>query len=218
MTGTLIRCPVSEGASFEVQEVLMVRKAKSSAAAVVVAAVAASLGACGGGGSPAAPNPTPAPTATPVQNPTPAPTADPQAHLAAGPVTRFDIKVRSIAPCKGSQNLDCNAFRPKTQDPDGAWVVCEGDFVVFDGNQKNAAGQECRWSSNPVYTISDPSGVVQRENSSNPFLVRTEIVGRGDFTVSAVLDGVQSNPATLVVRSKRTGCPAPEAIAGTDLE
>jgi hypothetical protein len=202
---------------FDVQEVLMVRKAKSSAAVAIVAALAASLGACGGGGSPAAPNPTPTPS-TPVQNPTPAPTADPQAHLAAGPVTRFDIKVRSIAPCKGSQNLDCNAFRPKTQDADGAWVVCEGDFVVFDGNQKNASGQECRWTNNPVYTISDPSGIVQRENSSNPFLVRTEITGRGDFTVSATLDGVQSNPASLTVRSKRTGCPAPEAIAGADLE
>lgn len=190
----------------------MVRKVEgSAAAAVIVAAFAASLGACGGG-SPAAPNPTPSPTATPVQNPTPAPTADPQAHLAAGPVTRFDIKVRSIAPCKGSQNLDCNTFRPKTQDPDGAWVVCQGDFVVFDGNQKNAAGQECKWVSAPVYTITDPAGIVHRENSSNPFLVRTEITGSGDFTVGAVLDGIQSNPATLTIRSKRNGCPAPEAL------
>ena len=196
----------------------MVRNAKSSAAAVIVAALAASLGACGGGGSPAAPNPTPAPTATPVQNPTPAPTADPQANLAAGPVTRFDIKVRSIAPCRGSQDLDCNTFRPKTQDDDGAWVVCEGDFVVFDGNQKNAAGQECRWASNPVYTITDPDRIVSRLDSSNPFLVRTDIVGRGDFTVSAVLDGVQSNPGTLLVRAKRNGCPAPVAIGAPGLE
>ena len=196
----------------------MVRSATRSAAAVIVAAFAASLGACGGGGSPAGPNPTPAPSATPVQNPTPAPSADPQAHLAAGPVTRFDIKVRSIAPCRGSQNLDCNSFRPKTQDADGAWVVCEGDFVVFDGNQKNAAGQECRWSSNPVYTISDPDRIVSRLDSSNPFLVRTDIVGRGDFTVTAVLDGVRSNPDTLLIRSKRSGCPAPEAIVGGGLE
>lgn len=192
----------------------MVRSVKSSAAAVIVAALSASLGACGGSGSPAAPNPTPTPT--PVQNPTPAATPDPQAHLAAGPVTRFDIKVRSIAPCKGSQNLDCNAFRPKTQDPDGAWVVCEGDFVVFDGNQKNAAGQECKWTNNPVYTISDPSGIVHRENSSNPFLVRTEITGRGDFRLSAVLDGIQSNPSSLLVRSKRNGCPAPQALRPGD--
>jgi hypothetical protein len=53
---------------------------------------------------------------------------------------------------------------------------------------------------------------VSRLNSSNPFLVRTDIVGTGDFTVSAVLDGVTSNPDTLLIRAKRTGCPAPEAL------
>ncbi|HEY7509819.1 MAG TPA: hypothetical protein VIG50_06160 [Vicinamibacteria bacterium] len=154
-----------------------------------------------------------------MQNPTPAPTADPRALLADGPVTRFDIKVRSIAPCRGSQDLDCNTFRPKTQDPDGAWVVCQGDFVVFDGNQKNASGQECKWADNPVYTISDPSGIVSRLDSSNAFLVRTDIVGNGEFTVSAVLDGVQSNPDRLLVRAKRNGCPAPEALRpGDDIQ
>jgi hypothetical protein len=172
---------------------------------LVVAALAASLGACGGGGSPAGPNPTPAPTAAPT--PTPAPTPDPQANLAPGPVTRFDIKVRSIALCRGSENLDCNAFRPKTQDPDGAWVVCEGDFVVFDGNQANAQGQECRWNADPIYTVTDPDGALSRLNSSNPFLLRTDVVGRGDITITAVLDGVQSNPHSLLVRAKRNGCP-----------
>ena len=196
----------------------MVRIAtRSAVVAVMAATVAASLGACGGGGSPAGPNPTPSPTATPVQNPTPAPTQDPRTNLADGPVTRFDIKVRSIAPCRGSQNLDCNAFRPKTQDDDGAWVVCQGDFVVFDGNQANARGQECKWVNNPVYTVGDPSGIVSRLDSSNPFLVRTDINGSGDFTVSAVLDGVQSNPATLLVRAKRSGGPAPVAIVGGEL-
>lgn len=185
----------------------MLRDALRSMNPVLVAVgLAASLGGCGGGGSPAGPNPTPAPTANPA--PTPAPTPDPKANLAPGPVTRFDIKVRSIALCRGSENLDCNAFRPKTQDPDGAWVVCEGDFVVFDGNQANAAGQECRWVNDPIYTISDPDGVFSRLNSSNPFLVRTDIVGRGDATISATLDGVGSNPSTLLVRAKRNGCPA----------
>jgi hypothetical protein len=188
----------------------MVRNGRMAALAVVAAALG-TLTACGGGDSPAAPNPTPVPS-TPVQNPTPRPTVDPQANLAPGPVTRFDIKVRSIAPCRGSQDLDCNTFRPKTQDADGAWVVCQGDFVVFDGNQKNASGQECKWSRDPVYTVSDPRGIVSRLNSSNPFLVRTDIVGTGDFTVSAVLDGVTSNPDTLLIRAKRTGCPAPEAL------
>ncbi|HVR70772.1 MAG TPA: hypothetical protein VMT87_07990 [Vicinamibacteria bacterium] len=172
---------------------------------LVAAGLAASLGGCGGGGSPAAPNPTPAPTANPT--PAPTPTPDPQANLAPGPVTRFDIKVRSIALCRGSEDLDCNAFRPKTQDPDGAWVVCEGDFVVFDGNQVNAQGQECKWASNPVYTVDDPDGVLSRLNSSNPFLLRTDVVGRGDVKISAEIDGIGSNPGTLLVRAKRNGCP-----------
>jgi hypothetical protein len=175
--------------------------------AFVAAALAASFSACGGGGSPVAP-PNPGPTATPAPNPTPTATPDPRANLAPGPVTRFDIKVRSIALCRGSENLDCNAFRPKTQDPDGAWVVCQGDFVVFDGNQANAAGQECKWINDPVYTIDDPDGVLSRLNSSNPFLVRTDVVGRGDVRISATLDGIGSNPGTLLVRAKRNGCPA----------
>jgi hypothetical protein len=186
---------------------------RSVSPALVVAGLAASFSGCGGGGSPAAPNPTPAPTANPAPTPTPAATPDPRANLAPGPVTRFDIKVRSIAPCRGSENLDCNTFRPKIQDDDGAWVVCEGDFVVFDGNQKNAQGQECRWTNDPVYTIADPDGVLSRLNSSNPFLLRTDVVRRGDVRISAVLDGIESNPQTLVVRAKRNGCPEPEAIA-----
>jgi hypothetical protein len=182
-----------------------------------VAVALASFSACGGGGSPVAP-PTPSPTSTPAPNPTPTATPDPRTNLAPGPVTRFDIKVRSIAPCRGSEDLDCNTFRPKTQDPDGAWVVCEGDFVVFDGNQANASGQECRWVVDPVYTISDPDGVLSRLNSSNPFLVRTDVMGRGDVTITAVLDGVQSNPARLLVRSKRNGCPAPETVSSSYFE
>jgi len=196
----------------------MVRKASRLACSmVVVAALAGSFSACGGGGSPVAP-PTPSPTSTPAPNPTPTATPDPRLNLAPGPVTRFDIKVRSIAPCRGSEDLDCNTFRPKTQDPDGAWVVCEGDFVVFDGNQANATGQECRWVADPVYTISDPDGVLSRLNSSNPFLVRTDVRTRGDVTITAVLDGVQSNPARLLVRAKRNGCPAPETVSASYFE
>jgi hypothetical protein len=192
----------------------MVRNAIRSANHVfLTAALAVSFSACGGGGSPVAP-PNPGPTATPAPNPTPTATPDPRANLAPGPVVRFDIKVRSIAPCRGSVDLDCNTFRPKTQDPDGAWVVCEGDFVVFDGNQANAQGQECKWINDPVYTIDDPDGVMTRLNSSRPFLLRTNIDRRGDVRIRAVLDGIQSNPSSLLVRAKRNGCPEPVAIAG----
>jgi hypothetical protein len=182
-----------------------------SRSALLVAAGAAALTWTGcGGGSPAAPNPTPAATPTPAPNPTPTATPDPQANLAPGPVSRWQIKVRSIAPEKGTIWL-----RPKEQDPDGAWVVCRGDFVVFDGNQANAQGQECRWNNSPVYHVSDPDGVFDLENSSNPFLLRTNIVAVGDVRVRSTLDGIESNE--LVLRAKKSGCPAAyEPITAAD--
>jgi hypothetical protein len=115
-------------------------------------------------------------------------------------VVRWQIKVRSISPERGSIFL-----RPKVQDPDGAWVVCRGDFLVLDGNQANAQGQECRWNNPPVYRVQDPDGVFDRMNSSNLFLLRTNIVAVGDVKVDSVLDGIQSND--LVIRAKRRDCP-----------
>jgi hypothetical protein len=115
-------------------------------------------------------------------------------------VTRWQIKVRSISPEKGTIML-----RPKVQDPDGAWVVCRGDFVVLDGNQANAQGLECRWNSPPVYRVADPERVFDPENSSNVFLYRTNVVAEGDVTVESRLDGIESN--TLVIRAKRRDCP-----------
>lgn len=193
----------------------MVRNAMRSATqAFVTAALAASFSACGGGGSPAGPNPTPAPTATPAPNPTPTATPDPRANLASGPVVNYRIKVRSIAPCRDASDLDCSTYRPKVQEPDGAWLVCRGDFLVLDSNQANAQGQECKWVVDPVYRVEDPDRVFNRLGSSNPFFLRTEINDAGDVTVQATLDGVQSN--VLLIRARRSGCPAPEEFVGIE--
>jgi hypothetical protein len=169
------------------------------------------LSACGGGGSPAGPGGTPTPAPTAAATPTPVPTVDPRANLANGPVVNYRIKVRSIAPCRDTSNPDCSTYRPKIQDDDGAWVVCRGDFLVLDSNQANAAGQECKWVNDPVYQVHDPEGVFTRLGSSNPFFLRTDIEDTGDVTVEATLDGIHST--TLVIRSKRSGCPAPEELA-----
>jgi len=182
---------------------------------VMCAAAAALLAGCGGG-SPAGPgpNPTPAPTATPAPTPTPAATPDPRANLASGPVVNYRIKVRSIAPCRDTSNPSCSTYRPKVQEPDGAWLVCRGDFLVLDSNQANAQGQECKWVVDPVYRVEDPDRVFNRLGSSNPFFLRTDINDAGDVTVEATLDGVQSN--VLVIRARRNGCPDPEEFAGSE--
>jgi hypothetical protein len=175
------------------------------------AAAVALMAGCGGGGSPAAPGPSPTPVPTPTPAPTPTATPDPRANLANGPVVNYRIKVRSIAPCHDIENPSCSTYRPKVQEPDGAWLVCRGDFLVLDGNQANAQGQECKWINDPVYSVTDPSGVFNRLGSTNPFFLRTDITAEGDVTVYATLDGIQSN--VLKIRAKRNGCPAPEELA-----
>jgi hypothetical protein len=177
----------------------------------VSCALAMALLAGCGGGSPASPGGTPTPTPAPTAAPTPAPTPDPRANLANGPVVNYRIKVRSIAPCRDPGDLSCSTYRPKEQDPDGAWIVCRGDFVVLDSNQANAAGQECKWINDPVYRVEDPDRVFNRLGSSNPFFLRADVANMGDVTVQATLDGIQSN--VLVIRAKRGGCAAPEELA-----
>jgi hypothetical protein len=123
----------------------------------------------------------------------------------------YRIKVRSIAPCRDTNDPSCSTYRPKVQDADGAWIVCRGDFLVLDSNQANASGQECKWVADPVYTVQDPEGVFSRLGSSNPFFLRTDIADTGDVTVQGKLDGIESN--VLVIRAMRNGCPAPEELA-----
>jgi hypothetical protein len=135
-----------------------------------------------GGGTPA-----PAPTPTPTGN-------DPQAGLANGPVARLFIKVRSI------QNTSNGNFRDPEQDAAGNWIVRKGDFVVYDGTQKNAGGQICKWQEDPDWELEDPDRIVSVRGSSNPFLLRTDIVRRGPFKVRAVVDGIESNELSMVAQ------------------
>jgi hypothetical protein len=126
------------------------------------------------------------PVAQPSPTPGPGPTPDPRAGLPAGPVTRYTIKVRSI-------DVDKN-YRDPFQDSVGRWVVYPGEFVVFDSTQKNAGGEICQWVSDPTWQMEDPEGVLAlRDGQNNPFLLRTDVTKKGEMTVKATIDGVESN-------------------------
>ena len=155
--------------------------------------------ACGGGSdSPSAPNPgstpTPAPQPTPKPNPTPKP--DPRDNLAPGPVVRFTHKPRIVAP----------EVREAELDGQGRVVVYVGERVDFDGTQKNANNEICKWVNEPVWFVNgrnmdfgSSNGVVARRGSSQPFLLKLTIVGTGSFSVHGEIDGVTSN--TLEMRA-----------------
>jgi hypothetical protein len=172
---------------------------------LVVAVACALLSSCGGGGSPTQPTPTPTPvpiatpTPTPTPNPVPTPTPTPSPDyydtLAPGPVTRYNIKLHSVRKPDGTELEE-----PFPQDSQERYRVNPGDFLVFDSTQKNAEGNECQWVSDPVWTVEDPMNVMDRKPSSNPFLLRVDIIRTGSFTVTALVDGVRA-PQVLVIRS-----------------
>jgi hypothetical protein len=169
-----------------------------------VAVACALLWSCGGGSSPTQPDPTPTPLPTATPTPAPAPTPTPAATptppdyfdtLAPGPVARYNIKLHSVRKPDGTELEE-----PFPQDSQGRYRVNPGDFIVFDSTQKNANGDECQWLSDPVWTVDDPANVMDRRPSSNPFLLRVDIIRTGSFTVTASLDGIRA-PQTLVIRS-----------------
>ena len=157
------------------------------------------LSGCGGGSStPTGPDARPT---SPPATPTPAP--DPRDTLPPGPVMSYSIELRSIQSPQGE-------YRDVGQDPaTGHWIVYKGDFVVFDSDQLNAAGEMCKWVTNPQWFVDGidmpeqtvhPNGVVFRKGSSNPFLLRVDIVEVGEFAIAARVDGVNSNS---VIQSRR---------------
>jgi hypothetical protein len=171
-----------------------------------VATACALLLSCGGGGSPTQPTPTPtpapiatptpAPTPAPIPTPTPTPSPDFFDTLAPGPVARYNFKLHSVRKPDGTELEE-----PFPQDNQDRYRVGPGDFIVFDSTQKNAAGEECQWINPPIWTVDDPRNVMDRRGSSNPLLLRVDIVRTGEFTVTASLDGIQA-PQRLVISSK----------------
>jgi len=136
----------------------------------------------------------------PAPAPTPAPNSgggtDPRTGLAPGPVARYTIKVRTID--RGGFD-----YRDPFQDGEGNWVVYPDEFVVFDSTQKNAGGDICQWVNSPAWTVRDPDNVFRLRGSSQPFLLRVDVLkNKGAVEVQASVDGVQSN-VLMVKASKR---------------
>ena len=117
----------------------------------------------------------------------PAPVSnDPRASLAPGPVARVVAYVYQIRQSSG-------VYRPAFQDSRGRWILHPGEFVVFDSTQLNANGDKCQWVRDPQYFVTDPQRVLQLRGSSQPFLLRTDVLGRGELRLQSTIDGVDSN-------------------------
>jgi hypothetical protein len=129
----------------------------------------------------------------PAAAPTPAPASggDPRDSLAAGPIVRYTIKVRSI-------DLGGFDYRDPFQNADGQWVVHPNEFIVFDSTQKNANGELCKWEAPPRWFLEDSSGVLETRESSQPFLFRADVRRKGSFRLFARIDGVESNALEVV--------------------
>ncbi len=123
--------------------------------------------------------------------PTPATTGDPRDSLAAGPIVRYTIKVRSI----DQGGFD---YRDPFQNAEGQWVVHPNEFIVFDSTQKNANGELCKWDAAPRWFLEDSTGVLEPRESSQPFLFRADVRRRGTFKIFARIDGVESNALEVV--------------------
>ena len=129
-----------------------------------------------------------------VASPTPLPgggSNDPRSGLPPGPVTQAKVAVRSID--TGGFN-----YRDPQQDDNGNWVVHPGEFVVFDFSQRNGAGEKCAWINEPEWDVSDDDGIVELRGSSQPFLLRVDILRKGFFEVTGEIDGIKANVLTVV--------------------
>lgn len=164
------------------------------AAVLAAFALAGSL-ACGGGGSPVGPGPNPGPSSAPT--PAPTPTPDPRAGLAPGPIIRFTIKPRIVEP----------DVRDPDVDSQGRFILRREERVDVDGTQKNSSNEICTWINSPVYMVNDQNmpfetsnGVVFRRGSSQPFLLKMTIEGRGTFSVRGSIDGIDSNVLQFIVQ------------------
>ena len=162
----------------------------------ILVLAAGTVAACGGSGSPAGPDANPGPQA-PAPAPAPTPTPDPRVNLARGPVTRFTIKPRIVEP----------DVRDAEQDAQGRFILHREERVDVDGTQKNASNEICAWINPPTYLINGRAmefntgnGVVYRRGSSQPFLLKMNIDGRGTFSVRGTIDGIDSNVLEFVVQ------------------
>jgi len=132
-----------------------------------------------------------APTATPTAGPV---SQDPRDGLPEGPIVSMTAKLRPIDRCQG-----CSDFRDPFQE-NGRWILYEGEWVVFDSDQRNQYGDKCKWVELPEWDLDDPTDVLYVRGSSEPFLLKANVVHEGIITVWVKEDGVKSNVLTIEVK------------------
>ena len=142
---------------------------------------------------------TPPPTTAPTVTPTPAPQATPfdcnRSDHPPGPVTSYMFKLKLLR--RGDQVIEGPPEgAPFPTDAQGRVFVRVGDFLVFDSTQRNGSKQESQWTNDPQWVVDDPGGILQvreasRETTACGFLYRADAVGRGQFTITTSIDGVQ---------------------------
>jgi hypothetical protein len=133
-------------------------------------------------------------SAVPTATPTKSPSQDPRDFLPDGPIVTMTAKLRPVDLCQG-----CNDFRDPFQE-NGRWILFEGEWVVFDADQRNSNGEKCKWDKLPEWDLDDPNDVLYIRQSSEPFLFRANVVHEGIITVWVTEDGVKSNILFVEVR------------------
>jgi hypothetical protein len=139
-------------------------------------------------------SPSPAPTAVPTPAPTPTPALTGE-EVYPGPVRSLKIRVYNVIAPSGEQRPA--PFYDPRSDTD---VAYEGDFVVLDLTPRNAQNQKCETDSNPTWIFEQGREFIRPRNSSNPFLFRTDTVGKGLVVVRGNVDGVLSNVIRVEIR------------------
>ncbi len=161
-----------------------------------------SLGACGGGDGSTSPSAAPTPT------------PDPRLQLAPGPVQRVLAKVLSIDidPANPGRTFREPFSEGPCTSPENCFVVLyPGEFVRFDAEQTNARGEQCQWRQDPAWSWngvrvapfadSPNGGALKNRDSSNPFVLRVDVMSPGDVVLQVQVDGISSN--VVAVRVKR---------------
>jgi hypothetical protein len=158
------------------------------------------LAGCGGassassnpGGPSAGATPTPTPTPTPAPTPTPTPAATPTPSAPAGDsvVFRLTIKIEHVVGVDGKTRLT----NPNPSEP-----LYVGEIVRLDATAKTVDNRATD-GSGEVYWRFGPEGIIDWSGAVT-FNPRLQIVGPGQLSCRAVLDGVVANDLTLNCRA-----------------
>lgn len=151
------------------------------------------LAGCGGGSAGAGPSqptvtatPTPTPTPAPTATPTPAPTATPTPAAGDLTVYRLTIKIEHVVGIDGKTRL----INPSPSEP-----MYVGEVVRLDATAKTVDSRPTE-GSGEVYWRFGPEGIIDWSGAVT-FNPRLQIVGPGQLSCRAVLDGVVANDLTL---------------------